>query len=599
MQVRIQPHPTNQYALWAVLLSGSDVAGWAGQLQQAGWPLKQCRLYPLPGLKPNTVYGCLVVMAPEMVAMAPAQLERFQLVAGRLLIPERSVLYPAVTRAELEQLPGKGQYLYHPVIGFTELETELDWKALLHLPVSSGLNVVKPADGVSLPGCIRSFRIQEAPPEEVLKQLAQIVPPENKKLTGQPLSFFEKLRLGLYNWISRIFSPSKKAPRKSPSWLSRWGGAPAGSGGLGGGYVGSPSGSGNGPSWLASLGAAIANITGGLASRITNDHQMLSNRNQDETDRLMQLFRDNPEEALKYAAPLGDGADRGSGMGEEGGFSMFQRWSGFNLFGQGLQSGGGSFTNDEIYRKLEKQYRETAEMLVRNGDYQKAAFVYLKLLKDYHQAAVTLEQGRLYAEAAVVYLQYCHNTEKAAACYEAGYMFTSALDLYKELKRDEKVGDLYMQLSQRDAAMLHYQVVFDQHCNARNYIKAATLSRDKMDDKALTRGTLLEGWHQGREAEPCLCMYLDTFEQPEEVKNELHQIYHFLPEKNRVVFIEVLKKEQHRDEILVEPVREMAYELVAAMAPGHPEIVSEIRHFNKQDKLIVKDIMQFKTKKRR
>ena len=129
----------------------------------------------------------------------------------------------------------------------------------------------------------------------------------------------------------------------------------------------------------------------------------------------MDLMKNNPEEALKYAIPLdNDNTSRGGDIGEMG---WGRRWGNFSLFGNsgiGSGSGGGSLDVGDHFQQLERQYYDTARQLIGEKKYKKAAFIYMKLLRNYHLAASTMEQGKHYEEAATIYLKYNNNKEKAA-----------------------------------------------------------------------------------------------------------------------------------------------------------------------------------------
>ena len=151
-----------------------------------------------------------------------------------------------------------------------------------------------------------------------------------------------------------------------------------------------------------------------LGGRIDN----LEQKRQNEIERLLKLFGENLEEALKYAIPLGGPyQDRGAAPPSA---RLGARATDFNLRGLG---GGGraDVWNLDAYRdNLGLQYRQAATREIEAGRFKKAAYIYAHLLADFHSAALTLEQGGFYREAAALYQDHLNNRLAAAKCLENG-----------------------------------------------------------------------------------------------------------------------------------------------------------------------------------
>jgi tetratricopeptide (TPR) repeat protein len=307
---------------------------------------------------------------------------------------------------------------------------------------------------------------------------------------------------------------------------------------------------------------------------------------------LMEMLRNNPEEALKYAIPLDkDGVSRGGGN-DAGSLGLDKLWKDFDLFRNSSGGGGGSGGSIEsnLFFKLMEQYRKTAEELIKKGEFKKAAFVYLKLLKNHTLAAQTLEKGFLFAEAAAIYLKFLNNKAKAAECYEKANMIGKAIELYKELENWEKVGDLYKQLNMLEEARKFYDMVIENYVKAAQYVKASLVYRYKIGDSTLSQDLLKRGWLEGKDAYNCLNNYFVNFEDIDLLGKEIAHIFeHEMPAGQISLFLTAIRLEHEKHSALRELTLGLAYEIIS----GHPQLVSELRHFN-EDKQLVKDIMRYR-----
>ncbi|HLZ89789.1 MAG TPA: hypothetical protein VKQ52_21195, partial [Puia sp.] len=325
----------------------------------------------------------------------------------------------------------------------------------------------------------------------------------------------------------------------------------------------------------------------------------LEERNKMEVDKLLDLFKKNPDEALKYAIPLdSDGTSRG--RGGDGVFSLVTRWLDLSPFGRSNPAGGGGTVRmgDEFLR-LNQQYQETARKLVKEGDYSKAAFIYLRLLKNYTLAAQTLEEGGLYGEAASVYLRYNRDKTKAAECYEKGGMVQPAIELYKELGKEEKVGDLYRSIDRREEANHYFEKVAGDYTARGQYMKASVVVRNKMEDDVRAQALLMDGWRNKKDAVNCLTGYFSHLRDEAALMDEMRRIYEKETDKdNRVAYLQVMKHTYQSREAVAGEARSIAYEIVAGNVAKDPSIVAELQSFNRQDKNIISDILKFKHSRR-
>ncbi len=577
MELSLKPSPINRYPLRGILIRDASAETWLRAIKAMNLQLADIRIFPVPGISANSIWGCLVLCHGKIDQRLAGKHELCQLVTPKLLIPERSMLQPALSLHELEKLFTQQVHVFHPEFGLAELSEELDLHALVAEPELRSWHVTRPEKPVFIPGQVKSFQVKPLPPEEVLKQMEENLFPQSEELPKEELSPMERARLSFYEFLYGKDKEGKEANAST--------GPATGKEGEGIGKLGEA---------LGRLLDSIIPQNSKLSQRMQHDFEELKRRNQEEIEKLMELFKNNPEEALKYAVPLDD--NHSSRGGESREFNLSKRWSDFSLANlhPGSGSGSGSIELSEHYKRLQQQYNETAEDLIKKKDYHKAAFVYMKLLKNVHKAASTLEEGKLYQEAATIWLKHANNKQKAAECYEKGRMTEEAIELYKELKQDEKVGDLYVSIHKRKEANIHYELVVDDYRTKDQYLKAAILYREKMLNFPGSQELLLEGWRKEKDAFNCLNNYLSNIGDVKALQQEIRTIYsRELTERNSPVFLQVIKHEYSKHKELEEPIREMAYEIVASQMAHNKAIVNELKEFNKSDKEIHKDLMRY------
>jgi tetratricopeptide (TPR) repeat protein len=236
---------------------------------------------------------------------------------------------------------------------------------------------------------------------------------------------------------------------------------------------------------------------------------------------------------------------------------------------------------------------------MQNKDYLQAAFVYLRLLKDYHAGAAALEQGGYYSEAASIYIRYLDNKARAAECYEKGQLYGEAIELYKELERNEKVGDLYLVIGRKKEARPWFEKVVAQHLDNQEYIRASLCLRNRLEEPEKAQGVLLEGWRNDRNAITCLNAYFAEIRDDRQLDRAINMVYsEETNEKNKEKFLQVLKQQVERQGV-EQTVRDIAYEIVADRIAADPFISGELQAFNKKDKRLIKDILLYRQQQRK
>ncbi|UZR97430.1 hypothetical protein [Chondrinema litorale] len=563
MNLRIKPHHINKYPIGGFIIKSPSAQVWFEEIHQLEFALSDLRIYPLPDNLPNSVWGCLILTELKLDAHKIGKHELCQQVYPNFYIPEKSVVVPAISPKDNEALFPRNIHFFHPEIGFVELVNILFISELVDSPTENSKDIIKAESTVFIPQTINSFQVKPLEPEEVLRHLEQDVFPKSEKMPDEPLTPLEKGKLEFYRMIFDKKDGEENAEEKP--FFSK----------------------------LKSF-TDMFNKDSNWTENMKEDYEELERRNQSQMEKFMDMLKNDPEEALKYAIPLDHNH---SNRGEESkNLDFNKRWGDFSLFEQSSSSGGGGSINiGDHFMKLDAQYRQTAKDLIAKGEYQKAAFIYMKLLKDYHQAALTLENGKFYQEAAMIYLKHLTNKKKAAECYEKGNMIFEAIELYLELNDYQKVADLYASINKLDEARIYYEKVASILKQQRKYIEASDIYRNKLGDAKLAQKTLLEGWSENIDAYSCLRKYFDHIYEIKLIKSEIDFIYeHYVNEHNRSVYLKILYHEFKKQNELSAHLKELAYQIISAEAPTNSHIVEELKKFNKSDKELLKDTSRFK-----
>lgn len=248
-----------------------------------------------------------------------------------------------------------------------------------------------------------------------------------------------------------------------------------------------------------------------------------------------------------------------------------------------------------LFDRIRNKYEDLAEKYIAEKDYKKAAKVYINLLRDHYRGVKTLADGGFYNEAAVIYLKKLKNKPEAAHCYEMAKQYQKSIELYKEIGQNEKVGDLYHHLRDEKNANTYYQMVADDYENNDQMVKASLVYRKKMNFPEEAQKILLKGWNENKDAFNCLNNYFVNVENVNELNQKIQSLYKETPADKKLVYLEAMKHEFKKDEKLHETARNIAYEIIAENVEKHSSVVNELRHFNPEDEVILKDISRYKT----
>ncbi|WP_223606841.1 soluble NSF attachment family protein [Chryseobacterium sp. OSA05B] len=266
-----------------------------------------------------------------------------------------------------------------------------------------------------------------------------------------------------------------------------------------------------------------------------------------------------------------------------------------NNSGRRGSSGGNFYLEASLFDRIRSKYEELAEKYIAENDYKKAAKVYMNLLQDHFRGAKTLEEGGFYNEAAAVYLKKLNNKSEAASCYEKAKQYKKAIDLYKELQQKEKVGDLYREISDIKNAHIYYQMVADDYTGNNQMVKASLVYSKKMEQLEEAQKILLKGWEEDKDAFNCLNNYFANVFDVGKLETEIRKLYQKTPSYKKTTYLEAMKHEFKKDPKLQPVTRSIAYEIIAEKVGTRSEIINELKYFNPDDSVILKDISRFKT----
>ncbi len=567
MKLNLQLHSSPRGPIRAAFLRGDDPQQWLSTIQSWGIPPNDLEAYAVPQSKSDLrVAGLLLI---HRNGHFPAQLdlqEAYRCIGQALLIPQYASIQPQVAEEEWKNLLFYDWHFFHPGLGMVGFQhsDRVNLADLLTYPAAleQDWSLAKTAP-LSAPS-LRQISVLQPKVEDIFTQVQGVGDKDLKDLgKNKPSSEDHKdPRITLLNSLDKLLSQRPNLP------------------------------AGETQGWL---GKMLDRLQVSILKKLAD----LQKQRESEIDRLLKLYQDDPEEALRYSIPL-DSPYEGRGIAPPSGLLGRNNSPDFNLGGLNT---GGPRDNWELDSQrqvaLRQHYLQLANQKIAEGDYRKAAYIHAHLLGDFHTAANVLEQGKHFYEAAILYRDHLKDKQQAAQCFEKGGLYSEAIDLYLELGQKEKAGDLYTQIDQWTEAEKLYQNCAEEALKTSNHLEAARIYDQKLKDQNEAKASLLKGWHDKLNPTACLNRYFDFFQQANnaEFDAEVQRIYQteYQP-KQRNAFMEVLKeigKNKQRKADLPNT-REIVYQIVSdELKTDNLSHIGMLETFVLRDRLLGGDVSRY------
>ncbi|WP_405377380.1 hypothetical protein [Nonlabens sp. Asnod3-A02] len=625
MHLKILPTRNNTYPKRGLLIKGNSPRRWLEVIQKCNLNLDNVNAFPIPSSKANELYGCFIYGNSLKFDSHLSNVIFFQYVQNQIFIPEYTTIHPQISKNETDRI-FEVPHIFHPDFGWVTLKEPLNWLDCLDIKKPITVKTITPMLGTVIPKHIYKIAALAKDEKEIEKKLD--LPLE--KMSDSSLNTIDKLRLGLFK---TLFKSKGKGPGQFD--VEERG-------------------------FLKLFNRLSGNKKGN--SKWSKSMDALMTRNSREADRLLAMFAKNPQMAMRFAIPLdliGSSRDSGKGLfslfkgfdsrsdsGNSNGMSIFSiitrgvfifmiirlavkasttstssgQALGYilgillidiilylvvsNLFKSGDGSGGTATIHDDRMEALRKQYEKLIEEEKKKGDYRKAAAMQIKLLGSHWLAAETLNEGEYYEEAAYLHLKYNKNKQSAAQCYADGRFYDKAIALYKELKEDEKVGDLYKESGSLNEANLYFKIVIDKYVQSHKYLDASQVYKEKIEDISNTQKTLLEGWRNRKESTKCIDQYFENIKDHKKLEQEILYFNKYETNISNIrIFIKSLKKQKHKSPELANLSKKLIYEIISKYHKSDPGIAFELSSFDDANKKIHRDssifVREEKKKKRK
>lgn len=565
MVLNLQYIGTSPLSRDAVFIRGSQPSDWFAEINRWRIPLSQLECYILPvSLKSTEPSGLFVINRATDKIIKSEISNPYMLIGRKLYIPANATLIPEITHEELDKLLLWDLQIFHPTIGLVGFEKKQQVDLIDLIEVKTPLNTSwdRAHRGIPERPGLQSVSMPPPSAKEVMesikekietKPLSEIpMKEEDKALLSKIKDLSEELQLSIYKGILSAIEKLPTHSSSSPTLPDKlW-------------------------KWAAS-----------------NMEQIEKSRNK-EINRLLNLFDENSDEALKYAIPL-DSQYMGRGKSAPSGL-LGKRDTNFSLKG----IGGGDSTDywdiGDAYAPLRSKYMKAAEKAIKEGDFNKAAYIHAHLLGDFHSAANVLQQGKYYREAAALYKDHLKNPQGAAECLEKGGYYLEAIEVYKELKQYEKTGDLYNTTGNRIQCENYYETAIESYIKNDDYLNATRVIQDKLKQEARAQEQLLEGWQNSKQSEPCLKRYFHNTGK-EEISNQIQKVYkQYTPFQKTNAFLNIIADlvKNNKNPEAMDTSRNIAYEIISEQVKfGNHSNIAQLKTFLPDDRLIAADCSRY------
>jgi tetratricopeptide (TPR) repeat protein len=555
----------------AAFIRGAELSTWLQEISTWRVDINTLTCLVVPESIQSVAPAGLLVIFKKGEAPKPTHLRHpYKAIGEKLFIPLHAVLFPQLLDEELNGLLMWPYQVFHPTIGFVGYDASdvFSWHAVVSIK-----HELDNDWGFAHPGTVPAPALTSI---QLAEEKGSVMEALQEEMHTQPLSDIPQLSEKKSNFFTRMFDGLASIVLKET--LSAVNGI----------TKKLPQGIENQPGFLNKL-----------EEWLTKNLAEVEKRRASELQRLLDMFKDNSSEALKYAIPLSDQyLDRGKAAPS---WKLGKRSGDFNLGWLGGGTATDAWDVSAHYFQLRERYQDAAKKELEQKNYRKAAYVYAHLLGDFQNAAMVLEEGRYYSEAAVLYKDHLKNKQAAAQCLERGGLYMEAIALYKELNHFEKAGDLYQLAGQEDKAMHYYNLSADHALLSKDYLEAARVYENKTADPGKAEATLLKGWLQSYQSEACLSKYFAILDDRDDVvlSNEIKKIYqNQVPTAKQTSFLNVLLSVKEKDKYDINnTTTEIAYEILSRQASkGNARNLHLLNHFIKNDKLLASDCFRFKSR---
>ncbi|GAA3936269.1 hypothetical protein GO495_14080 [Chitinophaga oryziterrae] len=584
LQLTYDPQSSQDIA--GTFIRGNTPSQWFREIDNWNIPLNGLTCLIIPAHSGSITPAGLFVVFKSIVPDASVLSHPYAAIGNKLFIPVHASLHPVLSNDELNDLLIWEWQVFHPGIGFVGFNKEDQLEPVSLLSFAEQLTTSWDHAHPGLPPMAKLHEISVDNPEEnkLLDQLQEgidiqplsEIPGVIKPPTGFMafLDVVAKMCMLPVWLILKIFSlfPGNPIITVSNNRIQ---------------------------SFMDWMEGEREHDGGGSGSAPTRDN-LEKSRNR-ELERLLKLFDEDMDEALRYAIPLASKyASRGSATPSG---SLGSRDTSFNVNRLGGGERADGWNVDNYAASLAAKYHKTALQAEEKRDFKKAAYIYANLLGDFQAAARVLEQGQYYREAAILYREHLHKPLEAAQCLEKGGLLLEAIEIYKELEQYEKTGDLFLLLAQPEKAAQYFRKSTDVALSQKDYQKAATILDKKLHLREEACTTLLDGWSAGYNQEECLTMYFQMIMRTEEdqLPEYLLEIYeHHTPVSMQGNFLSVLTEvnKATTNPAAKETARELAYKIISQDAmTGNTEKMHLLKHFLPEDEQLVTDYNLYKNRK--
>lgn len=455
-------------------LPGDSVACWLEELTRCGLAEIQTRLFVIPkSLLDRSPAGLLVIPERADSILHKPYGITCRLIAGKLVMPMDAVLQPPVSDAELASMCPLRVYFFHPVLGLSGFETDATLRIwdFIDLPAErpERWNFARPG-AASLPE-LRAVILMQPPSiedifggaqEEIGSESPLDLPPAPNE-PGEDI--LTKSKQNLQRWFAKgVAGATKLIPHTGihRTWVN------------------------DAEDW---------------ANRHLHGHEeQLEKIRHKELHRLLDLFDQDPEAALRHAIPLSAFAHRG--IAPPGG-RLGSHSPNFDLSKLGGRAADFWNVPATLQENLRSRYRAMADREMQLGRHRRAAYIYAELLGDLVSAANALKQGKHFHEAALLYEEHLKSPLDAARCLAEAGLLTEAIERYEKLGRWLDVAELNERLGNLAAAEIALRRVVQERIAKQDLLGAAKLLDEQLHatDEALE--LLLRAWPLAPQAAGC------------------------------------------------------------------------------------------------